>query len=260
MSYETIIFEKDQNVATITLNRPDKLNAWNGKMQEEMDKAINDVIGDNNIRALIIAGAGRGFCAGLDVSAMAELAKLGLKGGVEKSVAWIAPQLRNMDKPVIAAVHGMCMGLGVTVALACDIRIASDDAKFSMAFIKRGVVPDTGTTYFLPRTVGTGNACELIFTGDPIDAKEAERIGLVNRVVPQDKLMTAAKDLATRIAQNPPISVRLAKAAIYKGLDADLLSQVQYEIVANRIAMTTEDHKEAIASFMEKRAPQFKGR
>lgn len=260
MSYETIIFEKEDHIATITLNRPEKMNAWNGKMQDDMDKAINDVTADNDIRALIITGAGRGFCAGLDVAAMAELAELGLKGGVEKSVAWIAPQLRNLDKPVIAAVHGACVGLGLTVALACDIRIASDNTKFSMAFIKRGVVPDTGSTYFLPRVVGTGNACELIFTGDPIDATEAARIGLVNRVVSHDELMTAAKEMATRIAQNPPITVRLAKAAIYKGLDADLLSHIQYEILANRIAMATEDQKEAIAAFLEKREPQFKGR
>lgn len=126
-------------------------------------------------------------------------------------------------------------------------------------FTKRGIVPDTGSTYFLPRLVGTAHACELAFTGDPIDAREAERIGLVNRVVPHEQLMTAAKELATRIAKGPPVAIRLAKAAIYKGLDADLLSHMQYELLANRIALATEDFKEGIASFVEKREPMFKG-
>ncbi len=261
MSYETIIFEKERGIATLTLNRPEKLNAWNNKMMEEVTKAIYDVTADNEVRVLVISGAGRGFCSGIDVSI---LATAGAEGAVavpmENSVVWIAAQLRNLDKPVIAAVNGVCAGLGLSVALACDIRIASENARFSLVFIKRGIVPDTGSTYFLPRLVGTGHACELAFTGDPIDAKEAERIGLVNRVVPHDQLMTATMELATRIAKGPPITIRLTKAAIYKGLDADLLSHMQYELLANRIALATEDFKEGIASFIERREAQFKGR
>ncbi|MEE8374562.1 MAG: enoyl-CoA hydratase-related protein, partial [Dehalococcoidia bacterium] len=169
-------------------------------------------------------------------------------------------KIRNMPKPVIAAVNGTAAGGGLALALACDIRLASEAARFNMIFTKRGVIPESGSTYTLPRLVGTARALELVFTADTVGAAEADRIGMVNKVVPADQLMAAAKDLAKKIAQNSPVALGFAKAAIYRGItETDIAAQMDYEAYVENVLFNTEDFKEGINSFLEGRPPQFKG-
>jgi 2-(1,2-epoxy-1,2-dihydrophenyl)acetyl-CoA isomerase len=169
--------------------------------------------------------------------------------------------MRSVRKAVIAAINGPAVGLGFSIALACDMRIASDRARFSAVFVKRGVGPDTGVSFTLPRVVGFPKACELLLTGDMIDAAEAERIGVVNKVVPHDQLMTAAKELAERIAKNPPLAVASHKEALYKSMsETDLIEQLKLEVAIQDKLLNTEDFKEAAAAFLEKRPPVFKGK
>jgi len=237
-------------------------------MSEEAADAINHISKDENIRVLIITGAGRGFSSGIDVRQ--ELARMteGISGTMferiiqgKPSILTIPLQLRRIDKPVIGAINGIATGAGFTIALACDLRIASERAQFSMAFILRGLIPDTGGTFFLPKLVGSAKACELIFTGEIINAKEAEQLGLVNKVVCQEELMKATEELANSLLKRSPVALKYAKRAIYKGLaETDLSSHLDYEASLNRICMDTEDFKEAVRAFMEKREPIFKGR
>lgn len=270
MAYKMLIVEKEGHITTITLNRPEVLNAWNAEIIAEFPQAIAEVGRDPATRVLIITGAGRGFTSGADLRASADrpqvmpaLPDLSLARVLknEYTVVHMGLPIYALDIPTIAAVNGPAVGAGLGVALACDIRIASEQALFSMIFVKRAIVPDTGSTYTLPRLVGLGMACELAFTGDIIDAQEALRIGLVNRVVPHDQLMPVVKEMATRIAKNPPITVRLAKRALYHGTTtADFASQVDYESHLNHINAKTEDRLEGSRAFLEKREPQFKGR
>ncbi|MFO7962305.1 MAG: enoyl-CoA hydratase-related protein [Desulfobacterales bacterium] len=263
MVYETITYIKERQVAVITLNRPQRRNAWNYRMRDEVTSAIEAITDDTEIRVLILTGAGPSFCSGADVTDLiapaveqSDIDRLPL----DKNVVWIAAQLRNLEIPIIAAINGPAVGLGLSLALAADIRIASERATFSLAFIKRGFVPDTGATFFLSRLIGTGRACEFVFTGDSIPAEKAEQIGMVNSVVPHDNLLKSAKDLAARIAGNPPIAIKLAKTAIYRGAESDLFSQLKHELLSNKVVLRTEDYKEAMAAYMEKREPVFKGR
>ena len=269
MVYQNIIFNKEDGIAIITLNRPETLNSWNAAMAEETTAALADVSEDEGVRVLIITGEGRGFSSGAHVRGLAARAER--PSGSEPprprvlrrqpSVVSVALKIQNLVKPVIAAVNGIAAGAGFAIAMACDIRIASEMARFSQIFVKRGLIPDSGSTYFLPRLVGMAKACELAFTGDIIDAREAERIGLVNRVVPPEDLMKVTKELATRIAKGPPITIQLAKRALYKGLsETDLASQQEYELLLQSTCTSTEDFKEGVKSFLEKREPIFKGR
>lgn len=268
MQYKNINLEKNNGIATLTLNRPETINAWNPEMSQEAIDALDEIGKDENTRVLIITGAGKGFSSGADVKQ--ELAKSidGTPGSVfervmqgKASVLGATLQVRRMDKPVIAAINGVAAGAGFSFALACDIRIASEKARFSMAFILRGLIPDCGGTFFLPKLVGSAKACELIFTGDMIDAQEAEKIGLVNRVVPHEELMKSTEELANKLVNRPPLSLKYAKRAIYKGLtEIDLPSHLDYEAAVNRMCNDTEDFKEGVASFLEKREAVFKGR
>ncbi len=270
MTYETITLEIKNGVAILTLNRPEVMNAWNPQMAKEASDAVGKMDSDDEVKVVIITGAGRAFSSGADVGRLRETAEgkvpfLETTAGTvlagRTSLLTAVENIRKLSKPVIAAVHGIAAGAGLSVALACDIRIAADDARFTMAFVKRGLIPDLGGTYLLPRLVGPGIAAKLIFTGDVIDAKEAARIGMVDELVPSDEVLAKAKELAQQIAQNPPLAVRMAKKALYKGMnEPDLRSQMDYEIFVQGGLMRTEDFQEGVASFFEKREPEFKGK
>ena len=264
MTYECLLYEVKDGIATLTLNRPDRLNALGGSLREDLHDAVTRSAADPEVRVMVITGAGKGFCSGGDVKAMGE-AKAGQRERplIEK----IAPgrdrtllAMREAPQPIIAAVNGAAAGAGMNLALGCDIRIASTAARFTQAFVKRGLHPDWGGTYFLPRVVGTAKACEMIFTGDVIDAAEAERLGIVSRVVAPEELMPAAYELARRIAAGPPVAIRLAKRSIYANSELDLRAALQVETMAQNICFETEDATEGIRAFGEKRPPVFKGR
>jgi len=264
MTYECLIHEVKDGIATLTLNRPERLNALGGTLRDDLHDAITRSAGDPDVRVLIITGAGKGFCAGGDVKAMNE-AKEGRRERpfMEK----IAPgrdrtllAMRDAPQPIIAAVNGAAAGAGMNLALGCDIRLASTAAKFSQAFVKRGLHPDWGGTYFLPRVVGMAKACELIFTGAVIDAAEALRLGIVSQVLPPEELLPAAQALARAIADGPPIAIRLAKRGLYRNAESDLRTALEYETFAQNNCFETEDATEGIKAFVEKRPPRFKGR
>jgi len=270
MSKQVALLEKQDGLGIITLNRPEVFNALDAELLTLLPKLLDETDKDKAVRAVIITGAGDGFCSGADMKKL--LAKQLEKPPVmetmfgdalrgESAVLAMAVQIRNMGKPVIAAINGVAVGGGFCLALMCDIRIASEKARFGMAFVQRGLVPDAGGTYYLPRLVGWGHACELILTGDMIDAKEAERIGVVNRVVPHQELMKATKELAAKMASNPPLAVKAAKQALYHGLiETDLPTHLNYEVFLNAILTQTEDYEEGVKSFLEKRKPSFKGK
>jgi len=265
MNYGDLLLEKKAGVATITLNVPEKLNALTRKMRRSLHLATDEVAKDDGVRAVIVTGAGRAFCAGGDIEAM----KARFEGTLEESryerlqmvgQEW-ADVLLRIDKPVIAAINGACVGAGFSLALSCDIRIASEEARFGSAFINIALIPDCGMTYFLPRLVGTSKALELMFTGEIISADEAKSLGIVSRVVPPDELMKVTRELAARIAQQAPIALELTKRLVYRSMINDIAHHIDWETYAQQLCFDTEDHKESAFAFMEKRPrPQFKGR
>lgn len=264
MAYECLLFEVKDHIATLTLNRPERLNALGGTLREDLIDAFSRVSKDDEVRAVVVTGAGRGFCSGGDVKNMGERDSVGASYTVMERIqphrdAGVMA-IRECPKPVIAAVNGPAAGAGFNLALCCDMRIASTAAKFSQAFVKRGLHPDWGGTWFLPRLVGTAKACELIFTGDTIDAQEAYRLGIVNSVVAPDQLMSAAYALAGKIAAGPPLAIRLAKRAIYRNEGCDLREGLEFETYAQNICRDSEDSKEGVRAFLEKRTPKFSGR
>src|SRR5262247_4786624 len=262
--YKSLIYEVKDAIATLTLNRPERLNALGGTLRDDLYDAVVRASGDTEVRVIVITGAGKGFCAGGDVKAMNEVKEGRAERPLIDKVAPLRDRvllaMRDAPQPVIAAVNGAAAGAGMNLALGCDIRLASTAAKFTQAFVKRGLHPDWGGTYFLPRLVGTAKACEMIFTGDVIDAAEAERLGIVSRVVAPEELMPTAYELARRIAAGPPVAIRLAKRSIYANADLDLRAALQNETMAQNICFETEDATEGIRAFGEKRAPVFKGR
>lgn len=256
--------ELDNHVATITLNRPEVMNALNREMYAELEQSFRDAHRDPEVRCVVLTGAGRAFCSGDDVK------QIMLGEQRDETVTRLrdvrprptpaAAAVLECDKPVIAAVNGPAVGWGMDLTLFCDIRIASENAKFGELFIKRGLVADIGGLWRLPRVVGPSKAAELLFTGDVIDAREAERIGLVSRVVAPDDLLAAAMELARKIAANPPIALRYMKEGLRKSVHASMQEMGEY--VGNSLAylFTTEDHKEGALSFVERREPVFRGR
>lgn len=262
MEFKKIIYEVEQKVATITLNRPEVLNAVNGEMMEEIRQALEEARYDDGVSALMVTGAGHAFSAGGDVKTMPERLKMApaeRREGIRRSGRMVEA-FRQTEKPIIAAVNGATVGAGCSIAMACDMRLASEKAKFGLVFVKRGLHPDMGGSFFLPRIVGTGRACEMIFTGKIIDAQEADRIGLINRMIPPDELMGEARELAREIANGPAVAINMSKVAIYKGLETDLEAALDYEAFAQSVCSTTEDAKEGVQSFLERRDPVFKGR
>src|SRR5437870_8760791 len=219
MSYECLLYETKDRVATLTLNRPDRLNALGGTLREALTDGLTRAIDDPDVRVIVITGAGKGFCAGGDVKAMQDANAAGRARPLMEKVAPSRDRtvllMRESPKPILAAVNGAAAGAGMNLALACDIRLAASTARFSQAFVKRGLHPDWGGTYFLPRVVGMARAAEMIFTGEVIDAAEALRLGIVSRVVAPAELMPTVGELARRIAAGPPVAIRLAKHSLY---------------------------------------------
>ncbi len=261
--YQCIILATEGPIATIRLNRPEKLNAFGGSMREEILGALDVIAGDDRIRAVVVTGEGRGFSAGGDIDHLKQVRENKDEEKFRSVLATgqkITRSLRAFAKPVIAAVNGPCAGAGFSFALGCDIRIASDLATFGASFALVGLHPDWGGSWFLPKLVGSARACELVFTGTMISALEAEKIGLVNRVVPHDQLIPSVMDLAGKIAKNPPGVLRLAKESIYRSVSSDLETAFARESQVQLECFYSEDFLEGVTAFVEKRKPQFKGR
>ena len=260
VNYETIILEKKDNVATLALNRPKKLNALNKKMVAELESAVIEVAKDKGVRVLVISGVGRGFCSGADVGDMSQTpAPIETRYWTRRAHKLILA-LTELEKPVIAKVNGVAVGMGCSLALSADMIIASENAKFSLIFSRIGLIPDGGALFHLPRLVGPAKAKELIFTAKMIDAKEAERIGLINKEVPADELDNEVNTLAEYLAEGPTIAFGIAKKILHNGLSMDLSSVLECEAFGQAIAGTTEDAQEGIIAFLEKRKAEFKGK
>jgi 2-(1,2-epoxy-1,2-dihydrophenyl)acetyl-CoA isomerase len=262
--YQTILYEKAENVTTITLNRPEVLNAVNETMGRELLDALRVSGQDEGTRCLIITGNGRAFSAGEDIQDLrgqyerGENPKLGER--LLSKYNPIVRRIRQMPKPIIAAVNGVAAGAGAGIAYACDIRIASDTAKFLQAFIRVGLVPDSGTSFFLPRLVGFAKALELSLMGEELTSSDAERLGVVAKVVQADQLMPVTRELATKLSQGPTKALALTKRAMNKSLVSDFETVLEYESYLQEIAGATADHAEAVRAFFEKRKPVFKGK
>jgi enoyl-CoA hydratase len=259
MEFKNIILEKEEKVAVITINRPKALNALNSETLKEIDAAIDDVSSDKEILAVILTGAGKAFVAGADITEMKDLNTIeGRSFGILGNKVF--RKLETMEKPVIAAVNGFALGGGCEISMACDMRIASAKAKFGQPEVSLGITPGFGGTQRLPRLVGEGMAKELIFSGKIIDAQEALRIGLVNRVVEPEQLMDEVKNLANTIAQQAPVAVKLCKVAIGRGMQSDIDTGLYYESEVFGQCFSTEDQKEGMTAFVEKRDNSFKNR
>ena len=266
MDFETIICEKKEGVGIITFNRPERINAINPQMTVELGDAVTDFSEDDEVRVVLIKGSGRGFCSGADVGGMptgkqqpqsprgAEDIRRNFRGAQK-----VVLGLQRLEKPAIAQIHGPCVGAGWDIASACDIRYGSDECRFMVAFIRIGLFPGWGGTWLMPRIMGVAKAAEYLFTGDFLGAEEAHRIGVLNRVVPLDELEEETMVLAKKIAAGPPIALRLSKLQLYKGLEMDLETAMQMAAACETITLTSEDHREGVTAFREKRPPAYKG-
>jgi enoyl-CoA hydratase/carnithine racemase len=260
---DEVVFDAKDNIGTITLNRPDKLNAVNNAMLARLTEIFEAMQEETDVRVLILTGAGRGFCAGADVARLAAQAE-----GAASAAPWRPPVedrdvcllMRACDKPIIGAINGAAVGWGLGLALATDIRVASDQARFGAYWTRRGLMGDGGGTYFLPRMIGTARAAEMMFTGGMCDAAEAERMGLVNWVVAHEDLMAASMELARRIADMPPLALALDKRALYRATEVTLREAMLYEHAYQMHLRNTEDFREGVRAFQEKRDPKFSGR
>jgi 2-(1,2-epoxy-1,2-dihydrophenyl)acetyl-CoA isomerase len=260
---ELVKVAEHDRIVTITLNRPERLNALFGYMRRDLAEALEEAGSDPEVRVVVLTGAGRAFCAGGDVHFMAQLVERGdeeefarLLGAARRVILGI----RQMTKPVIASINGPASGAGFNLALACDLRIASADAVFSQSFVKLGFHPDWGGTYFLPRMVPSNIACELFFLGDAIDAQQALRLGLINRVVAPTELESETRKLAERLRDGPAVSIAAAKHAVYASEHDSLEQMLQYEVDAQLRCFETKDGREGVRAFLEKRPPRFQGR
>lgn len=264
MEYEGVKLEQDDGIAIITLNRPEKFNAFTMKMLiVEFPKLFRELQEDDNVRVVIITGAGKAFCSGSDLTAYDSVDQFNSQITRHERLQPIGAfilQLYNLEKPVLAAVNGMAAGAGASIALLSDIRIASENARFNLSFLSIGAVPDCAAAFILPRLIGAGKTYELIYTGDIIDAREAERIGLVNKVVPHEKLLEETVALAKRLTKAPPLSLAQAKRVIQNGFINNLEQQLYFETYAQNFVLGTEDVTEGARAFIEKRQPNFKGR
>jgi 2-(1,2-epoxy-1,2-dihydrophenyl)acetyl-CoA isomerase len=251
--------EVDGPIATLTLDRPAALNALTVPVKIALRETLEALAGDRDVRAVVLTGAGRAFCAGQDLAERDEPDAAPLEVEVRERYNPIVRAIRSMGQPVIAAVNGVAAGAGASLAFACDLRIAAEEARFVLAFGRIGLVPDSGATWFLPRLVGPAKATELALVGDPVDAAEALRLGLVSRVVPGDRLMTEARALAGRLADGAPLALALTKEALWRSATIGLDEALEGEAKLQGIAGASSDHAEGLAAFREKRSPRFTG-
>jgi len=259
MDFETIGVDREEEISFITLNRPESRNAIDMKMRKELVAAIDEIDEDKEARVLVITGAGSSFCSGGDVKTMAGLDLVGRKERIQ-ILHEVITKIQNIEKPVIAAVNGVAFGAGCSLVMASDLVIASEEASFSQAFLKVGLVPDCGAMFFLPRLLGLARTKELFFTGDVLDARRAEELGLINRVVPADSLMSEVKAMAHKLISAAPLAMGLTKKILHKAMETSLSALLDYEVYAQGLCMQTEDHQEGIRAFKEKRGPKFVGR
>ena len=269
MDFETILLKKENHIATITMNRPEVLNAINNQLVEELVAAMKEIEQDDEVRVMVLTGAGRGFCAGADVRTMPG-------GGGQPILSWEAsPEevqrglnlilnlcvcLRKLSKPTIAMVNGVAAGAGFGLALSCDMRIGSEKARFVLASDRVGLVPPLGLTWLLPRILGYSKAAEIAFTGRPVEAEEAERIGILNKVVPATELERETMALGQQIAKGPPIAIKLTKQLLYYELHRDLEPHLDIAAAYQTMCHYSQDHREGVAAWREKREPRFQGR
>ena len=259
-----LLYEVKDKIATLTLNRPDKLNAFTSDMIELWQSSLAKAQADDDVNVVIVTGSGRAFCSGGDVGRMRRDGEapqaLDGKNSLWEGVHRVPKQLEQMDKPVIAMVNGLAVGAGMGMCVMCDVRIAAESARFSTGYVKVGLVPGDGDTYFLPRLVGPAKALELLWTADFIEAPEAHRLGIVQRVVPDAQLKDVTYALARQIADGPQIPIRMIKRLVYQSLKLDLRTHLDLVSSHMSIVRQTTDHAEGVAAFKEKRAPKFQGR
>jgi 2-(1,2-epoxy-1,2-dihydrophenyl)acetyl-CoA isomerase len=259
VAYETIIYEKENGVARVTLNRPQSLNAFIPQMNQELLEALRDGERDGSVRCFVITGAGRAFCAGQDLKGRTPDQKGSLGASLRQKYNPMIRQIRQTEKIVIAAVNGVAAGAGCNLALACDLRVASEEAKFIQSFVRVGLAPDSGGSFILPRLVGLSKAMELLVLGEPVDAQEAQRIGLVAKVFPTAEFAARAKEIAERIARSPR-GVGLIKRAVNHAVLPTVESDLEYEAYLQEIAGRSSDYDEGVRAFLEKRTPVFTGK
>jgi 2-(1,2-epoxy-1,2-dihydrophenyl)acetyl-CoA isomerase len=260
MTYETILYELADGVATITLNRPSKLNAFNDQMIGETTDAFKAAGRDSAVRCVVITGAGRGFSSGQDLGDFQERGeKVSIGEHLRHGYHRLIKQMVSLEKPIVGAINGIAAGAGCGVALAADIRIASDNASFMLAFSRIGLVPDSGTNWFLPRLIGYSRAYEMAVTADRVPADKAQEWGMVNRVVPADQLPEITAAWARRLADGPTLAFGLTKRAMNRGWGMNLEEALDYEAYIQEVAGRTHDNREGVAAFLEKREPRFTG-
>ncbi len=269
MDFETIILNKENHLATLTFNRPENRNAINRKMMEELASAIEDVAADDDMRALLFTGAGKAFCAGADFDIMPgggdtdKLMELGVealrRSYLFKTAKRIILGIQQMEKPTIAMLNGAAVGAGFDIALACDLRTASEKAKFMCGFVKLGLYPGFGAAWLYPRTMGLAKAFEMLYTGDMMTAKEAKEIGMLNILSSPEELEAATSAMVNKIVSGPPIAIRLMKSQVYKGFETDLKTALDDAAICEAVTLASRDHSEGVASFREKRSASFNG-
>lgn len=262
MAYRTILYSLSDGICTITLNRPEVYNALNEQMKDDLNAALKEAEKDPTVRCIVLRGAGdKAFCSGQDLKEHTSSGvRRSLKQSLEKSYNPMIRRMRSMERPIIGMINGVAAGAGLSIALACDLRIMAESAKMIEVFIRIGLVPDSGSHWFLPRLVGIAKAFEYAALGKDISAAEAERVGLVNKIVPAAELEKTTMELAARLAAAPTKAIGLIKRTLNRSLSSDLDSLLDYEAYIQEIASLTEDHQEGVRAFLEKRPARFKGR
>jgi len=261
MSFENIIYSKEKGIARITVNRPEKRNALNQAVRLELQQTLSDIEEDDSIRVAIVTGAGdKAFIGGADITELKEMTPIACEARASTLGQQLYTDIENLRVPVVAMINGFCLGGGCELAMCCDIRVASENARLGQPEINIGIFPGGGATQRLPRLVGWGKAKELLYTGRIIDAAQAERIGLVDKVVPPDELGSTVTELAETIASKSPVIIRLLKKAITRGMYSNLPDGLAYDKSTFSLCFATEDHYEGITAFLEKREPEFKGK